>query len=174
MLSHQKKKYFSVWTKMLPRESAQQSWGGAEHIGHESQCPEQAAVEGMCWDLQFQGTADGHQDTAISSVTLSPSLLFCEPPHLSQLHPVAAVHVCLCSRSQGPQEAPWVGRDLSCCPSTVAGDSHSAICVSEKQLRCILKTQGWNFLLPVVRWQVLLCWITTFPIFLSWLIIPCV
>lgn len=88
----------------------------------------------------------------ISSVTLSPSLLFCEPPHLSQLHPVAAVHVCLCSRSQGPQEAPWVGRDLSCCPSTVAGDTHSAICISEKQLRCILKTQGWNFLLPVVRW----------------------
>lgn len=102
--------------------------------------------------LQFEGTADGHQDTAISSVTLSPSLLFCEPPHPSQLHPVAAVHLCLCSRSQGPQEAPWVGRDLSCCPSTVAGDSHSAICISEKQLRCILKTQGWNFLFPVVRW----------------------
>lgn len=90
--------------------------------------------------------------TAVSSVTLSPSPLMlswqhcaiCEPPHLSQLHPVAAVHVCLCTDPRGHRRPHGVQGPVLL-PQHSGWDSHSAICISEKQLECILKTQGWIF-----------------------------
>lgn len=87
--------------------------------------------------------------TAVSSVTLSPSPLMlswqhcaiCEPPHLSQVHPVAAVHVCLCTDPRGHRRPHGVQGPVLL-PQHSGWDSHSAICISEKQLECILKTRG--------------------------------
>lgn len=168
------KTHFPVWTRMLPREAAQQSWEEQSALAVSPKTQSK-----LHWrDLQFPGTAGGHHCIHCQPIPFTPDVFWqhcaiCEPSHLSQLHP------CCCSclplqQNPGATGVPMGGQGPVLLPQHSGWDSHSAICISEKQLGCILKTQGWNFLLAVACWQVLLCWITTFPIFLSWLIIPCV
>lgn len=93
------------------------------------------------WDLRFPGDTGlspgyGYKQSLPQPQGSSRRHVYGESPHLSQLHLVAAGHVCLCSSSRGPREGPWGGQgwDLSLCPSQGAGcwgQSFSHLCCEE-------------------------------------------